>query len=180
MTQANAYAADSPARFSSVRYGNVVGSRGSVVPLFKRQAETGELTVTDEAMTRFWITLDQAVAFVIECLERMEGGEVFVPKIPSMRIVDLADAIAPRARRRIVGIRPGEKVHEVLLTEDESRHAQGFDDHFSIYPSFPFWRSEGYPRGDALPPDFRYSSDGNDRWLTPAELRHIVGLAPVT
>ncbi len=179
VTQANAYAADSPARFCSVRYGNVVGSRGSVIPLFKRQAEKGEVTITDEEMTRFWITLDQAVTFVIECLERMEGGEVFVPKIPSMRIVDLADAIAPGARRRIVGIRPGEKVHEVLLTEDESRHAQAFGDHFSIYPSFPFWRNgEAYPRGDELPPGFRYSSDGNDRWLTPAELRAIAGLTP--
>ena len=180
VTQANAYAADSPARFCSVRYGNVVGSRGSVIPLFRRQAEQGELTVTDEAMTRFWITLDQAVSFVIECLERMEGGEVFVPKIPSMRIIDLADAIAPGARRRLVGIRPGEKIHEVLLTEDESSHAQAFDDYFSIYPSFPFWRTgDEYPRGEELPPGFRYASEGNDRWLTPAELRDIVGLAPV-
>lgn len=180
ITQANAYAADSPARFSSARYGNVVGSRGSVVPLFKAQAEKGELTITDEAMTRFWITLDQAVAFVIACLERMEGGEVFVPMIPSMRIVDLADAIAPGVRRRIIGIRPGEKVHEVLVTEDESRHAQAFEDYFAIYPSFPFWRGdERYPRGDELPPGFRYSSDRNDLWLAPTELRDMAGLASV-
>ena len=179
-TQGNAYAADSVARFSSVRYGNVVGSRGSVVPLFKEQALKGELTITDDTMTRFWITLDQAVAFVIDSLERMEGGEIFVPKIPSMAIAELADAIAPGAERRIVGIRPGEKLHEVLITEDESRHAREFDDHYSIYPSFPFWRSDGdSPPGDELPPGFGYSSDRNDRWLTHAELRDIAGLAPV-
>jgi UDP-N-acetylglucosamine 4,6-dehydratase len=180
VTQGNAYAGDSPARFCSVRYGNVVGSRGSVIPLFKEQAAKGELTITDDTMTRFWITLDHAVSFVIDSLERMEGGEVFVPKIPSMAIADLADAIAPDARRRIVGIRPGEKLHEVLITEDESRHAREFDDHFSIYPSFAFWpRSDESPRGKELPPGFGYSSDRNDRWLTPAELRDIAGLAPV-
>lgn len=180
VTQGNAYAADSAARFCSVRYGNVVGSRGSVIPLFKEQAATGELTITDETMTRFWITLDQAVAFVIDSLERMEGGEVFVPKIPSMSIADLADAIAPGAHRRIVGIRAGEKLHEVLLTEDESRHARGFDDYFSIYPSFPFWRSnEDAPRGEELPKNFGYSSDRNDWWLTSTELREIAGLDPV-
>src|SRR3954451_5926874 len=122
VVQGNAYAADSVARFACVRYGNVVGSRGSVVPLFKAQAETGVLTITDERMTRFWITLDEAVDFVIDSLERMGGGEVFVPKIPSMRVTDIADALAPDAERRIIGIRPGEKLHEVLVTEDESRH----------------------------------------------------------
>lgn len=177
VTQANSYVGSSPARFCSVRYGNVVGSRGSVVPLFRQQAEHGELTLTDETMTRFWITLDQAVTFVIESLERMEGGEVFVPKIPSMRIADLADAIAPGAKRKIIGIRPGEKVHEVLLTEDECRHARAFSDHFVIHPSFPFWRRDGQePGGEELPPSFRYASDTNDQWLTPAELRDLAGL----
>jgi UDP-N-acetylglucosamine 4,6-dehydratase len=177
VTQANSYVGDAASRFCSVRYGNVVGSRGSVVPLFRAQAEQGELTLTDESMTRFWITLDQAVAFVIESLERMEGGEVFVPKIPSMKITDLADAIAPGAKRKIIGIRPGEKVHEVLLTEDECRHARAFDDHFVIYPSFPFWRTDDQePAGDELPPAFRYASDTNDQWLTAAELRDLAGL----
>ena len=123
VTQGNAYAADSPARFATVRYGNVVGSRGSVVPLFKAQAETGVLTITDERMTRFWITLDQAVRFVLGCLDSAGGGEVFVPKIPSMRVTDIAEALAPDAERRVIGIRPGEKLHELLVTEDESRHS---------------------------------------------------------
>ena len=180
VTQGNSYAADSPARFSSVRYGNVVGSRGSVVLRFKQQAEQGELTITDEAMTRFWITLDQAVGFVIDSLERMEGGEVFVPKIPSMRVVDLAEAMAPNVPRSTIGIRAGEKINEVLVTEDESRHAQEFADHYAIYPSFPFWRADDeYPRGRPLPPGFRYSSDSNDSWLTAEALRDIIGLAAV-
>ena len=176
VTQGNAYASDSAAKFSSARYGNVVGSRGSVIPLFKRQRERGELTITDEAMTRFWITIEDAVRFVIDCLSRMEGGEVFVPKIPSMRIGDLADAMAPGVPRRIVGIRPGEKVHEVLVTEDESRHAVEFDGYYAIYPSFPFWREVPYPRGKELPPGFRYSSDGNVDWLDAEGLRKLVGL----
>lgn len=173
VTQGNSYAGrnDSQVRFACVRYGNVVGSRGSVVPLFLKQAEEGELTITDEAMTRFWITLDEAVAFVISCLVRMEGGEVFVPRIPSMRVTDIADAIAPDARHRVVGIRPGEKLHEALVTSEEAVHATSFEDYFAIYPAFPFWRTEGYPRGEELPPGFSYTSDTNDRWLTTDELR---------
>ena len=140
VTQGNAYAADSVARFANVRYGNVVGSRGSVVPIFVGQAERGELTITDERMTRFWITLSQAVDFVLTRLGMMEGGEVYVPKIPSMRVTEIAAAIAPDARRTITGIRPGEKLHEVLLTEDESRHARELDDGFVILPEFHPWR----------------------------------------
>jgi UDP-N-acetylglucosamine 4,6-dehydratase len=170
VTQGNTYAADSASRFASVRYGNVVGSRGSVIPLFKQQARQGTLTITDEAMTRFWITLEQAIDFVLACLGRMVGGEVFVPKLPSMRVRDIAEALAPECERRIVGIRPGEKVHEVLVTEEESRHATEFEDYFSIQPSYPFWDVE-FPRGEELPPGFRYSSDQNDVWLTPDEIR---------
>jgi UDP-N-acetylglucosamine 4,6-dehydratase len=176
VTQGNAYAADSAARFSSVRYGNVVGSRGSVIPLFTRQLEQGELTITDEAMTRFWITIEEAVHFVIDCLGRMQGGEIFVPKIPSMNLGDLAEAISPGVPRRIIGIRPGEKVHEVLITEDESRHAVEFDGYYAIYPSFPFWREEDYPRGKELPPGFRYSSEANVEWLDAEGLRKLLGL----
>jgi UDP-N-acetylglucosamine 4,6-dehydratase len=171
ITQGNAYASDSVARFANVRYGNVVGSRGSVIPLFKRQAQDGEVTITDESMTRFWITLDQAVELVIHALEWMEGGEIFVPRIPSMRMSDLVEAIAPGVPRRVIGIRPGEKIHEALLTTEEARHAQGFDDYYAIYPSFPFWRDEPYRRGEELPPGFRYSSDTNDEWLTPEAIR---------
>jgi len=174
VTQANAYATDSRARFASVRYGNVVGSRGSVVPLFMRQAETGELTITDERMTRFWITLPHAVDFVLSRIPMMEGGEVYVPKIPSMRVVDIADAIAPDATRRITGIRPGEKLHEVLLTEDEARHALELEDAYLIFPEFPTWRTEPYSGGSRVVDGFRYSSDANEQWLTPAELRAVL------
>ena len=177
ITQSNTYAAEGDhmaTRFASARYGNVVGSRGSVIPLFKKQALTGELTITDEAMTRFWITLEQAVDFVISCLDVMQGGEVFVPRIPSMRVVDMAEAMAPEATRKIIGIRPGEKLHEVLMTSEESRHATAFEDRFAIYPNFPFWRAGGYPQGEELPPGFVYSSDNNDQWMTTEELRSIV------
>jgi UDP-N-acetylglucosamine 4,6-dehydratase len=179
VAQGNSYAGDSPARFASARYGNVVGSRGSVVPLFKHQAALGELTITDEAMTRFWITLEQAVEFVISCLRMMQGGEVFVPRIPSMRVTDLADAIAPDAARKFVGIRPGEKVHEVLVTEDESRHARELPDRFIIYPPYEFWQA-GDPLGDELPPGFRYSSDTNTEWLTTADVQAMAELVSAT
>lgn len=170
IAQGNAYAAESAARFATVRYGNVVGSRGSVIPLFKQQARAGVLTITDEEMTRFWITLEQAVDFVLGCLANMRGGEIFVPKLPSMRVQDIAEALAPDCERRIIGIRPGEKVHEVMLTEDEARHATEFEDHFRILPSFPFWEVEFEP-GEELPPGFRYASDKNDTWLSSAEIR---------
>jgi UDP-N-acetylglucosamine 4,6-dehydratase/5-epimerase len=173
VTQGNAYAGASPARFATMRYGNVVGSRGSVIPLFKAQADEGELTITDEAMTRFWITLEQAVEFVVSCLRLMRGGEVFVPRIPSMRVRDIADAIAPHATRRIIGIRPGEKVHEVLVTEDESRRARALEDRYVIYPPLPSWALAGEPLGEELPPGFRYSSDSNDRWLDAEDIRSM-------
>lgn len=174
ITQGNAYAADSPARFASVRYGNVVGSRGSVFPLFLAQAETGVLTITDERMTRFWITLDQAVDFVIRCLGRMEGGETFVPSIPSMRVVDVAQALAPEAERRVIGIRAGEKLHEVLLTEDEARHALRTDDGFVIFPEYEFWQERKRATGEPLLDGFRYSSDSNELWLGLEDLEGMV------
>jgi UDP-N-acetylglucosamine 4,6-dehydratase len=178
ITQGNAYSGDLPVQFSSVRYGNVVGSRGSVIPLFKRQAQEGELTITDDAMTRFWITLPQAVEFVIACLGRMKGGEVFVPKIPSMGVSDIADTLAPGVPRRIVGIRPGEKIHEVLITADESRQAFEFDDYYAIHPAFAFWRPD-YDVGEELPPGFRYSSDINETWLSRDEIRTLAGQVQV-
>src|SRR3989304_4356087 len=124
IVQSNAYAGGRGTRFSCVRYGNVVGSRGSVVPIFFKQRLNGKLTITDERMTRFWLTLEQGVRFVIRCIENMQGGEVFVPKIPSTRIIDLARAIAPQATFEVMGIRPGEKLHEVLISEDEARSAK--------------------------------------------------------
>ncbi|HEV3093352.1 MAG TPA: UDP-N-acetylglucosamine 4,6-dehydratase (inverting) [Solirubrobacteraceae bacterium] len=177
ITQGNAYAGSSPARFATMRYGNVVGSRGSVIPLFKAQAQGGELTITDEEMTRFWITLDQAVEFVITCIGLMQGGEIFVPRIPSMRVRDIADAIAPNATRRIIGIRPGEKIHEVLITEDESRHARMLADRYVIYPPFPFWPAKVLV-GEELRPGFRYSSDNNTEWLGAEEIRSMAELVP--
>jgi UDP-N-acetylglucosamine 4,6-dehydratase/5-epimerase len=173
ITQGNAYAADSIARFACVRYGNVVGSRGSVVPLFEAQAAAGEVTITDQRMTRFWVTLDEAVDFVFDSLGRAGGGEVFVPKAPSMRVVDLAEAIAPDASRRVIGIRPGEKLHEVLLTEEEARHAQEYDGGFVIMPEYASWPVRTSVDGLPLPEGFRYTSDANERWLSVDELREM-------
>ena len=181
VTQGNVYAGSAGVRFSTVRYGNVVGSRGSVIPLFKRQAGEGKLTITDTAMTRFWITLDEAVEFVIASLERMQGGEVFVPRIPSMSVIDLAEALAPGVEREIVGVRPGEKVHEVLLTSDEARHAVRFEDYYAIYPDFPYWRTTGFPAGEELPPGFGYASDTNEEWLSAEQLREMaIDVDPVS
>ncbi|MDA0183822.1 UDP-N-acetylglucosamine 4,6-dehydratase (inverting) [Solirubrobacter phytolaccae] len=170
ISQADVYAPDGPARFGSVRYGNVVGSRGSVIPVFKQQAETGILSITDDRMTRFWITLEQAVQFVLSSMDLVHGGETFVPKIPSMRIVDLARAMAPEAEHRITGIRPGEKLHEVMVTEDEARVTYDIGDRYVIMPSRPTWHSEPPERGEKLPDGFRYSSDNNTDWLTEEQL----------
>jgi UDP-N-acetylglucosamine 4,6-dehydratase len=170
-TQGNAYAADSLARFATIRYGNVVGSRGSVIPLFKTQASTGVLTITDMRMTRFWITLDQAVLFVLECLDRAGGGEVFVPKVPSMRVLEVAEALAPGAEHRIIGIRPAEKLHELLVTEDESRHSYELPDRYVILPEYASWPLRPVEGGVPMTEGFRYASDTNDRWVTVEELR---------
>jgi len=173
-TQANGYTGERETRFSCVRYGNVVGSRGSVVPVFLQQSKNGKITITDERMTRFWITLEQGVRFVIACIGRMLGGEVFVPKIPSMKVVDLADVVAPEAEREVIGIRPGEKVDEVLLTEEEARHAQEFDDYFVVEPEFTFWKKDTLTDGGPLPDSFTYTSDNNKWWLTKEELKKML------
>ena len=176
--QANAYSGHGPTRFSCVRYGNVVGSRGSVIPLFLNQRKTGKVTVTDPQMTRFWLTLEQGVRFVIRAIENMVGGEVFVPKIPSMKILTLVEAIAPGCAIEQIGIRPGEKLHEVLLSEDEARHAVELDDMFVITPAHPWWEGTHYARGRVVPTPFRYSSDGNDCWLSAPELQELAGIEP--
>ncbi len=172
--QGNSYSASSETRFSCVRYGNVVGSRGSVVPLFQEQAKTGTITVTDDRMTRFWITLEQGVRFVMTAAERMHGGEVFVPKLPSMRLTELAGVVAPDCTVRTIGIRPGEKLHEMLVSEDEARQTLEFDDLYVIQPMFPWWNAEPWSGGRSLPDGFSYSSDNNARWLTKAELLRMV------
>ncbi len=174
--QANAYRGDGPTSFSCVRYGNVVGSRGSVIPLFLGQRDGGTVTITDPRMTRFWITLDQGVRFVINCVERMHGGEVFVPKIPSMSIRDLAAAIAPECEIEEIGIRPGEKLHEVLVSEDEARQAIELDDSFVIQPAHPWWAVENWADGKPLPQGFSYVSENNHDWLDASDLRTLAGI----
>lgn len=173
--QSNAYAGNKRTRFACTRYGNVVGSRGSVVPIFLKQRETGELTLTDDRMTRFWLSLDQGVHFVIKCVEQMHGGEVFVPKIPSMKMTDLAKAIAPDARIKVVGIRPGEKLHEVLISEDEARTTVELDDMYVVQPAEALWFGREWEQtGKALPDDFRYASNNNSDWLDIAGIKAIV------
>jgi UDP-N-acetylglucosamine 4,6-dehydratase len=177
--QSNTYAAGSATRFANVRYGNVVGSRGSVVPLFIKQRSNGKVTITDRRMTRFWIPLDQGVRFVIRCIEQMQGGEVFVPKIPSMKMVDLAQIVAPNAEIEIIGIRPGEKLHEQLLSEDESRSTLELDDMYVVLPAEGLWaRSGGFheweARGKRLPDGFCYASDTNTEWLSVEQIREII------
>lgn len=172
--QGNSYTGGRKTRFSCVRYGNVVGSRGSVVPLFEKQKKEGLITITDKRMTRFWIAIEDGIRFVIDCVGRMKGGEVFVPKIPSMRVVDLADAIAPDCEKRCTGIRAGEKIHEILLTEEEARHTKDFGAYFLIEPEHPFWKKDNYMEGTPLPDGFRYTSDTNDQWLTREELKNMV------
>lgn len=159
-------------RFAAVRYGNVVGSRGSVVPIFREQAKVGTVTITDPRMTRFWLTLADAVEFVLSCLPLIGDGEVFVPKIPSAKIVDLAWVLAPDATIVTTGIRPGEKLHECLLTEDESRHARDLGDRFMI---LPHRLGKQQDRGDRLPDGFRYTSDTNPDLLSVDALEQLLG-----
>src|SRR5581483_1807874 len=174
--QANAYSGVGPTRFSCVRYGNVLGSRGSVIPLFLQQRKTGTITITDPRMTRFWLTLDQGVRFVVQAIERMVGGEVFVPRIPSMAIGTVVEAVAPGCQVREIGIRAGEKLHECLISEDEARNARELEDMFVIAPLHPWWKDPSPPAGRPLPDGFRYTSDTNDRWLTAEELRRLAGI----
>lgn len=171
---ANAYVGEKHTRFSVVRYGNVVGSRGSVVPFFKKIKETGKIPITDERMTRFWITLDQGVQFVLDNLERMYGGEIFVPKIPSMKVKDLANAIAPECEIEIVGIRPGEKLHEAMIMEDDARHTKEFDAYYVIQPEFPWWSEEYTAAGESVVEGYKYTSDNNSDWLSVEDLRVLV------
>jgi len=170
----NAYSATHPARMSVVRYGNVAGSRGSVIPLFLARRKTGTIPITDPRMTRFWITLEQGARFVIQCLETMHGGEIFVPKIPSMKLVQLAEAIAPECKLEIIGMRPGEKLHEVMIPSDVARHVVEYPEFFVIKPDFPWWEDGNWKGGRECADGFCYSSDTNDRWLTETEIWKIV------
>ena len=171
----NAYVGRDHTIFSVVRYGNVVGSRGSVIPFFEEHRKNGSLPITDPRMTRFWITLEQGVEFVLLCLEHMCGGELIVPKIPSMNIMDLARAIAPECETRVVGIRPGEKLHELMIPRDEARKTLEFDDFYVMQPDFRFWeRRCSWDGGRQVPEDFEYSSETNPWRLTVEEMRSMI------
>jgi len=165
-------------RFSVVRYGNVVGSRGSVIPFFQKLIDNGtdHLPITDERMTRFWITLTQGVDFVCDCLERMHGGEIFVPKIPSMRITDLATAMAPNLPQKIVGIRPGEKLHETMIPFEDARNTAVVENGYIIKPAIGFWEGarKMHDLGTPVAEDFVYSSDTNTQWASEADLLSMI------
>ncbi|HIK28090.1 MAG: UDP-N-acetylglucosamine 4,6-dehydratase (inverting) [Oscillatoriaceae bacterium SKW80] len=169
-------------RFSVVRYGNVIGSRGSVVPFFQKLVREGakEIPITDPRMTRFWITLQQGVDFVIKSFQRMQGGEIFIPKIPSLKVTDLAEAIAPGIPTKIIGIRPGEKLHEVMCPKDDYHLTLEFSDHYVITPTIQFSKKVDFQvnalgeKGEPVPEGFEYSSDKNTEWLSPAQLLEML------
>lgn len=175
-TQGNIYADPNGTKLACTRYGNVVGSRGSVVPLFLRQRDKGVITVTDERMTRYWLTLDQGVRFVLRCLQEMAGGEVFVPKLPSMSLKDVASYIAPGCRIENIGIRAGEKLHEVLVSRNESPYTYELDDMFVIEPVIFFRKPAEWPWSDEkrMEPGTKYASDTNPQWLTKEDVLAMV------
>lgn len=174
--QSNAYGGADGTRFACVRYGNVVGSRGSVIPVFLDQRKNGKITITDPRMTRFWITLEQGVRLVIRAAETMLGGEVYIPKIPSMNIMDLAKAIAPECEIAYTGIRSGEKLHEQLISEDEARQTVELPDVYIVEPAHPWWSGRDHTEGKRLPDQFRYSSETNPEWLSIEQLQVMAGL----
>jgi len=171
----NSYVGRNQTRFSVVRYGNVAGSRGSVIPFFKKCLKKGVLPITDPRMTRFWITLEQSVNFVLECLEHMVGGEIFVPKLPSMNIMDLARAIGQNCKTEIVGIRPGEKLHEVMVPRDDAPSTVEYETFYLIKPGFQFFERRFCENGcKKVPENFEYSSGTNTRWLTVDEMKAMI------
>ena len=172
--QGNSYSGQNGTRFSCVRYGNVVGSRGSVVPLFQEQKKNGTITITDERMTRFWIALPQAVELVLKAFAHMQGGEVFVPKISSMKISDLAKAVAPDSKIEIIGVRPGEKLHEILITSEDGRHTIDYDGMYVILPQLSWWKTQNYKSANKVSEGFNYSSDTNSIWLEVNDLQDMV------
>src|SRR5215469_5384674 len=174
--QANTQVAEQNTRFSCVRCGNILGSQGSVIPVFLEQSKRGKITITDVRMTRFWITLDDAARFVIRCLERMHGGEIFIPKAPSMKVVDIAKAVVPNCDIEPLGIRPGERLHEVLLSADEARYSIETDDMFVIHPAHAYTQEKARRNGIPVREGYCYASDTNSRWLTREELCRWIGL----
>jgi len=172
--QANSYSGQDGTIFSCSRYGNVIGSRGSAISLFLEQNGKVPFTITDERMTRFWITLEQGVDFVINCIEKMKGGEIFVPKIPSAKVIDIIKEINPEAEIKKIGMRPGEKMHEVLITKEEAKHTKEFDRHFVIEPEFSFWIGDEFDKGQRVAEDFCYASDSNKEWIISENINKIL------
>jgi UDP-N-acetylglucosamine 4,6-dehydratase len=161
-------------RFSVIRYGNFVGSRGSVIPLFRKLSEKGVVPITDERTTRFWITLDHGIEFAMKSFNIMKGGEIFVPKIPSMKIVDLARAVCPKAELKKISIRPGEKLHEEMISRDDARHTLDMGAYFVICPEMNIWKEDDYPKGQAVEETFCYSSEINNDWLSIEQLKEMI------
>ena len=172
--QANVYSGLDGTKFSLCRYGNVIGSRGSVIPKFLEQQKSGTISITDSRMTRFWITLDQSAEFIIQCLDKMQGGEIFVPKIPSMTITGLAEAIAPDCEIEFVGIRPGEKLHEILISEDEARHIEEQNDMYIIRPVYQQGQGKRPIDDKPLFGGLSFTSESNEQWLSVEELRGLI------
>jgi UDP-N-acetylglucosamine 4,6-dehydratase len=170
----NFYVGEASTRLSVVRYGNVVGSRGSVIPFFLKCRERGYFPITDPRMTRFWITIEQGVNFVLDCLERMVGGELFVPKLPSMNIMDLAKAIDPVCKTETIGIRPGEKIHEIMIPNDEARKTIEFDRFYIVQPDFKFWEKRNNHGGRPVGENFEYNSGTNPWILTVDDMKRLI------
>jgi UDP-N-acetylglucosamine 4,6-dehydratase len=170
----DANAAGRSTRFACVRFGNFVGSRGSVIPLLLEQRRRGAVTITDRRMTRFWVTFDESVRVALRCAEEMAGGEIYVPKLPSMKLVDLVEAIAPGCPVEVIGIRPGEKLHEVLVSEDEARRTVETRDLYVIEPAQAWWQPPRRGQARRVKEGFRFTSETNSRWLTPDDLRRLV------
>jgi len=171
---ANAHSYPRGTLFSIVRYGNVIGSRGSIIPIFLEKRKTGVIPITDERMTRFFMTLQQSVQLVLRCFDNMKGGEIFVPKIPTMKIVDLAKAIAPECRIEYIGIKPGEKLHEAMIVSDDARNTIEFDDYYIIKPDFDWWDNKNHFNGKPVPENFSYASNTNPNFLKTDEIRELI------
>ena len=177
MVAGNVLAGKHPSRFSVVRYGNVLGSRGSVIPFFQEQSKLGVLTITDARMTRFWLSIGEGVQFVLDSLDRMQGGEIFVQKIPSFKVIDVAEVVAPGVPIKIIGIRPGEKLHEVMITEDDSNFTVEFEKYYAILPPF-LVDSDFYSRNvNKVPSNFSYTSENNQHWHSAESFKAVLNAA---
>ncbi len=173
-TAANSHSDETGTSFAVVRYGNVIGSRGSVIPFFLEKKKEGVIPITDERMTRFWITLEEGVKFVIKNFKRMKGGEIFVPKIPSMKVIDLAKAIAPGCEIKYIGIKPGEKLHESMISVDDARNTLEFEDYYIIKPQFNWWDDKSHEYGKPVSDNFSYTSNNNPKFLDINEMVKLV------